>query len=188
MTEVVSVLTAMSILTGATAPAVTDYVERAKHIRVTQDVRTLSVTLIRFTTETAAERHVGGGWATYDLLVSDGAVPGGSGEETVRWLAPLGDAVGRLDDHLVRDGGTYTRPATPGGFGWRGPYLQEAVGADPWGLRYAVNVHAMRSRTLDTVVLSAGVNGTVESSFESDGLPTGGDDRVAVVATEGRGR
>jgi hypothetical protein len=62
------------------------------------------------------------------------------------------------------------------------------VAADPWGHRYEVNVGALRSDRFDTVVLSAGRDGIVESPFEQDGLPSTGDDLVAVVSSSGMGR
>ena len=46
----------------------------------------------------------------------------------------------------------------------------------------------MRSHRFDTVILSAGPDGIVESAFERDGLPSTGDDIVAVVSSAGMGR
>jgi hypothetical protein len=45
----------------------------------------------------------------------------------------------------------------------------------------------MRSHYFDTVVLSAGPDGLVDSPFERDGLPTTRDDIAAVVASSGFG-
>jgi hypothetical protein len=182
-----TVLTAVTILSGAAAPAVNDYVEQAKRVRVRHDVDTLAVTLMRMANDTPAQAMAPGGWATYDLLVSEGAVPEASGA-AAGWTATREDSVGRLDDHLIYNDGRYPRPERYGAFGWRGPYLQQTVAADPWGIRYGVNVHAMRTPDLDTVVLSAGPDGRVDSPFAVDGLPTRADDVVALVSVGGRGR
>ncbi len=73
-------------------------------------------------------------------------------------------------------------------FGWRGPYLQKAVGADPWGHRYAVNVRALRTSGSDTFVISAGADGIVATAFDADGLHGSSDDIAALVASSGVGR
>jgi hypothetical protein len=88
----------------------------------------------------------------------------------------------------VRNAPGYWSSAFPRPAGWRGSYLQDPVASDPWGQRYAVNVGAMKAAMADTIVLSAGPDGIAESAFERDGLPTSGDDVVALVATMGLGR
>lgn len=187
LTEVMTVLTAVTILSGAAAPAVNDYVEQAKRVRVRHDVNTLAIALMRMANDTPAEANAAGGWATYDLLVGDGAVPIADGA-AAGWAAAPGDRVGLLDDHLIYNDDRYRRPERYGAFGWRGPYLQQTVDADPWGVRYGVNTRAMRTPDLDTVVLSAGPDGRVDSPFAIDGLPTRGDDVVALVSVGGRGQ
>jgi hypothetical protein len=127
------------------------------------------------------------GWRTYDLLVGAGAVPAASGPASSDWHES-GPAVGLLDHQLVINGANYTtnRPGAP--FGWRGAYLEQSVSSDPWGQRYAVNVGAMNTVGVDVVVLSAGPDGIVQSAFDVDGLPTGGDDVVSIVSSGGTGR
>lgn len=186
VTEVTTVLTALSILTGATAPAVNDYVDRAKEIRVKSDVRVVSLALMRMMMDTAPERNRDGGWGSYDLLVGAGAIPTTIGEEAAPWGAQPGRLVGSLDDQLIADDARYPRPVGQSGLGWRGPYLEERVGPDPWGHRFGVNVAASRTATSQMVVLSAGFDGSVESAFAIDGLPKRGDDHVALIASRGR--
>lgn len=188
MAEVTTVLTALTILSGALAPAVNDYVEEAKLVRANHDVRTLAVVLVRLFNDTNSEGNVDGGWATYDVLVGAGTVPATDGPGTKAWGEPVGATVGLLDEQLVTNTPGYAPFRQRAPFGWRGAYLDQRVGSDPWGYRYAVNVRAMRSRHSDTVVLSAGPDGLVESPFEIDGLPTRGDDIVSLVSSAGRGR
>jgi hypothetical protein len=95
--------------------------------------------------------------------------------------------VALLDDHLVVNEAGYSVVRGPSRLGWRGAYLQNPVQSDPWGHRYAVNIGVMRGHYFDTVVLSAGPDGIVDSPFERDGLPTTRDDIAALVASSGLG-
>lgn len=187
VTEVTAILTAVSVLSAAAAPAVSDYVEDAKLIRATQDTRTIAVVMTRLFNDVRAEGHSKTGYASYDLLVGAGAVPDTLGVGPEMWAAPVRQgAVALLDDHLVTNAAGYTRRPRGAFFGWRGSYLQQHVQPDPWGHRYAVNVRAIRDGA-HTVVLSAGADGVVESPFESDKLPTAGDDIVGLISSGGTG-
>jgi hypothetical protein len=188
-TEVTTVLTAITILSGVAAPAVNNYVEDAKLIRARSDVRTISISLVRLFSDVGVQRARESGWASYDLLVGAGLAPMTDTPAARRW-GPSGSAagVGTLDDQLVTNGAKYSPREARSQFGWRGAYLQDPVTADPWGQRYAVNVAAMKSHAFDTVTLSAGPDGIVQSPFERDGLPTIGDDIVSVVSSSGIGR
>jgi hypothetical protein len=187
--EVTVILTALTVLSGVAAPAVSNYIEDAKLIRARSDVRAIAMSLVRLFNDVSVERSRQEGWVRHDLLVGAGLVPETHSRATHGWTVPAGAGpVGMLDDHLITNAANYATRDDRARFGWRGAYLQDPVAADPWGHRYAVNVAAMKSRAFDTVVLSAGVDGIVESPFEHDGLPTAGDDIVAVVSSAGMGR
>jgi hypothetical protein len=236
VTEVTTILTAMTVLSGVAAPAVNDYVEQAKIVRAQHDVRTISVSLVRLLNDVGAERAGDRGWSAYALFVGAGATPKAGVRGTELWTLPVNAAavgplygatrelctdcaassapysgpgarsapkdtgrptkgismakplVGLLDDQLITNKAGYIQRTRVRQLGWRGAYLQDPITADPWGYRYGVNVGAMQSVSLDTVVLSAGADGIVDSPFESDGLPTSGDDIVSVVSTAGMGR
>lgn len=187
MTEVTTILTALTLLSGVAAPAVTTYLEDAKLVRAQGDVRAIAISLVRVISDVGPQRSRDGGWATYDLLTGAGLIPVATGAASSGW-ASTGAAVGRLDDHLITNAPGYPARQTRAQFGWRGAYVQDPVAADPWGQRYAVNVAAMKSVAFDTVVLSAGPDGIAESVFERDGLPTEGDDIAAMVSSSGLGR
>lgn len=109
-----------------------------------------------------------------------------------------------VDDHLVTNTAGYTGVSFTGGgtpakaTGWRGAYLTGAVGADPWGFRYSANTIfltvASDSATgtgngqlsggwsSDVVVVSAGSNGAIDTSFMSNGATAGSDDIIYVVS------
>jgi hypothetical protein len=186
--EVMTILTAMTVLSGVAAPAMNEYLEDAKLVRAQHDVRTLSASLIRLFHDVGPERGIEGGWARVDLLVGAGQAPPAATVAAQSWsLATTDKAVALLDDHLVVNEAGYSVVGGASRTGWRGAYLQDPVRPDPWGHRYAVNVGVMRSHHLDTVVLSAGPDGVVDSPFERDGLPTLRDDIAAVVASSGLG-
>jgi hypothetical protein len=180
VTEVTTILTALTILSGVAAPAVTTYLEDAQLVRARSDVRTIAISLIRLMNDVGPERTRENGWATFDLLTGAGLVPATNTASTRRW-ASRGANVGSLDDQLISNGPEYSVRQPRAQFGWRGAYIQDPVAADPWGQRYAVNIAAMKSAVYDTVALSAGPDGIVDSAFERDGLPTAGDDIVSMV-------
>jgi hypothetical protein len=187
--EAMTILTAMTVLSGVAAPAMSGYLDDAKLVRAQHDVRTISATLIRFFNDVGPERDIDGGWAHATLLVGAGQAPRSGAATAAGWSAELAaEGVWPLDDHLVVNEVGYSVMGGSARRGWRGAYLQDPVRADPWGFRYAVNVGAMRSHFLDTVVLSAGPDGVVHSPFEHDGLPTTRDDIVAIVASSGLGQ
>jgi hypothetical protein len=187
VTEVTTILTALTLLSGVAAPAITTYLEDAQQVRARGDVRTIAISLVRLMNDVGPERSRDDGWATYDLLVGAGLTPATDGALSRGW-ASIGAKVGSLDDHLIVNTPDYSVRQPRMQFGWRGAYIQDPVGADPWGQRYAVNVAAMKSRAFDTVAISAGPDGVVESAFERDGLPTAGDDIVSIVSSAGLGR
>jgi hypothetical protein len=179
----------MTVLSGMAAPAVSDYVEDAKLVRARSDVRTLAVSLVRLFNDVGTERARQGAWADHDLLVGAGETPETTGAAASAWgRTTKSDRVGHLDDHLISNKAGYQALDPRARTGWRGAYLQDPVSSDPWGHRYEVNVRALRSQHFDTVVLSVGRDGIVESPFEHDGLPSTGDDIVAVVSSSGMGR
>ena len=186
--EAMTILTAMTILSGVAAPAMSGYLEDAKLLRARHDVRTIAASLIRLFDDVGPERAIEDGWAHADLLVGAGEAPRAGTTAAAAWtLAPAQGAVRLLDDHLVVNEAGYSVMRGTLRQGWRGAYLQDAVRSDPWGQRYGVNVGMMRSQYLDTVVLSAGPDGVVHSPFQHDGLPTTRDDIAAVVASSGFG-
>jgi hypothetical protein len=187
--EVLTILTAFTVLGGLTAPAIYDYIEDARVIRARHDATTIAVSLVRLFDDVGSESGRPKGWASYDLLVGAGAAPATVTGEATTWALPASEpGVGLIDDQLVRNAAQYSRPRTSAAVGWRGPYVQKTVDADPWGHRYAVNVGALRTIGSDTLVLSAGPDGVVTTPFDSDGLTGGLDDIAALVSSSGLGR
>ena len=185
LTEVTIMLSVLSVLTAVLSPTVGDYVEDARRVKASEDVQVLASVFARFTFDVPIDRNLEGGWAKADLLVGPGDAPTAGEDGDEAWAAEVdGQRVGRLEDHLmVNTPGYPTRRPGPRfvAAGWRGAYLS-ALTPDPWGRRYAINVQSYNSSTADTIVLSPGPNGVVETGFSADGVAPGGDDIVAVIA------
>jgi type II secretory pathway pseudopilin PulG len=183
ISEVTTTLAVLVILTTVATPAIHEYVDRAQLIRATSDVSTLMISLIRLFSDVGFDRDRPGGWSRFELLVGAGAAPVAGSDASTAWTTPVGaPLVGLLDDQLIRNTPDYARR---GRFGWRGPYVQRAIGADPWGMRYAVNIGAGARPGSVTFVLSAGPDGVVSVPFDANGIPAGHDDIVAVVSSGG---
>ena len=188
--EATAVLAAMSIIGAAAAPAIQDYVTDARLAKARQDTHTIASALVRLFGDVASQGSRAGGWATYDLLVGVGDIPELGPGGDLAWTSEPGTSrIGALVEQLVVNGPAYpTHPVTMVNWikGWHGPYLESGVGPDPWGHRYAANVHWLAAGAeFDTIVLTAGANGSVETSYRADGTVAGGDDIIALVSSGG---
>jgi len=186
-TEMATVLMVSSLLTTAAAPSLEHYVSLAQQVRALHDARTIAVSLWRMRDDVGGQVRSPKGLATFALLVGDGKHPEISAGGDPRWLLPVtASDVDRLANHLLRNGAAYRRTAPGPGGGWRGPYIESGVAADPWGHRYAVNAEWLeRGSAVNVIVLSAGPNGVIETPFESDDIEPGGDDVLALVSSGG---
>lgn len=185
LTEVTIMLSVLSVMTAVLSPSIGDYVEDARRVKAGEDVQVLASTFARFAFDVTRDPSLEGGWASAELLVGPGDAPAAGDGIGDAWAADVdGRRVSRLEDHLMVNTPGYRTPAAGPRYvaaGWRGAYLSSLT-SDPWGRRYAINVKTMGSGQADTIVLSPGPNGLVETHFEADGLKPGGDDIVAVIA------
>ena len=181
--EATIVLSTVSVLAAATAPAMGDYVAEARQTRAQEDVRVIATAVSRMSGDVLSRGAIAGGIKTLQLMVSAGDAPvAGSGVDGTWALAPAAGQVGFVNDHLVSNAVGYpvTGSDLPQGIkGWHGPYLDRPLGADPWGHRYAVRFG--RGATA-TVVLSAGPDGVINTVDGPNGLVPGGDDVFAVLS------
>ena len=184
--EMATMLTVTTIVAGAVAPAVQDYISEARFTRALHDTHAIATAVSRFEGDVLGQSTKDRGWATFDMLVGAGTVPTVGAGGDAAWLAPVGSAkVGSLDDQLVTNAagyGSFPPRQTNWVRGWHGPYLEAGIGPDPWGHRYAINVNALSNGTSCTVVVSAGPNGLIETPFQGLVIIPGGDDLVALVA------
>ncbi len=120
--------------------------------------------------------------------------------ETIGWSSVYGvdRTVDMLENHLVQNlpsglmmnGYRYPSAINGGyglsmGMGWRGAYLA-SVGADPWGNHYMVNSIFLSNQNnqwpYNTVCISAGADGIVETPFAVAGTKRVGDDFTYVIS------
>ena len=67
---------------------------------------------------------------------------------------------------------------------WRGAYLSLPERGDPWGNRYMINsVFLAVGELEDVVILSAGPDQEVDSSYAMDGFVPGDDDVALLFST-----
>jgi hypothetical protein len=122
------------------------------------------------------------------LLVSDGDTPRellGAGSNL--WQRPVDNTTGLVDfleRHMATNnprGSSANAYSTGGADPWRGAYMTGPIDPDSWGNRYAVNTDYLDANTNDVVVLSAGPNEVIETTWASNPLTAGGDDIIQLV-------
>jgi hypothetical protein len=182
--EAAVIMCFVMVLTMAVAPVVTSGVDDARVVRAKHDLTTITAGVIRVIDDVWPNRNRAGGIATYVMLVGPGAVPDAAATGSAAWLrAAGGRGVGLLNEQLVGvDEAAGPRPPVTG---WRGAYLAPLVGPDPWGYRYAVNIAAISTRRMDTVAMTAGPDGRVDTAFAVDGVRPRGDDLLKLVTSGG---
>jgi hypothetical protein len=145
-----------------------------------------------------ADRNV---QTVYDLQMDKQIV---AGTATIGWASIYGTdyTVDRLEYHLVenlpsgRIDNAYLYPDmfrlsydNSMGMGWRGAYLS-AVGPDPWGNRYLVNSIFFFSEIVrwpfNTICISAGPDGIIDTPFAAAGTKRIGDDFTYVISGRSR--
>lgn len=231
LVEATIILMVLALLTSALAPSISDYVNDARQVRVKQDCAVIGTSIARLTRDVGRclKASAAAGCTKsnrVDILYSDGpdvvaedltgnAVPFSSADvqDSLNWDKDdtRGDSMQR---QFVTNGPRYGTPATLGtysipgpqfGLGWRGGYIEDPVGADPWGNRYLVNTaflmvaldasagHGEGNRgggwSQDVFCLSAGSNELFETPFGGQGFGgtlRGGDDTIFIVAGDSR--
>lgn len=180
--EAAIVLSTVSILAAAAAPAIGDYISEARLARARDEVRAIGSAVTRLSGDILSRGEMPGGLSTLQLLVGPGDPPTVANGVDSRWAMANGNGVGLFDDHMMSNTIGYPKPGPelPVGIkGWQGPYLDRPLGADPWGRRYAVRFgHGQ----VATIVLSAGPDGIVQTADGPNGLLPGGDDVISVMS------
>ena len=174
--ELTVVLAVIVTLALVLTPSIINFINDSRVARARTDTQTLSASLIQFYRDNgffpqwSASNAGGPGTAAskVDLLVSIGNVPSSAAANV--WTTGTND---RLDDQLIANAPAYTARTATSTFGWNGPYVSNAISADPWNNRYMVNIGAIdttqgtqtASGTTKSAVwvLSAGPNGIVET-------------------------
>jgi hypothetical protein len=177
LVEASVILLVLMLLTSVLAPSIYDFVVDARMVKVKEDCEAIGVSVVRLVLDVGTcLKYDGTGACTpanhVKVLFSRGTNAG--------WPTAGSDDMER---HLTSNAVHYHLPQ------WRGAYLPSAIGPDPWGSAYAVNVGSLRPDTpaecfVNTVCLSGGPNRTFDTPLTSNingGLVRGADDFVFVL-------
>lgn len=161
LVEVLVVAGIIAILAGILVPLILKEIDESRVSRAYGDIRSIATSIIVFKKDT-------GMWPDMDnscqhavtLLRGDGSLPQDYANQGFD-----GTVESHYSDHLVQSYGCYPN--------WKGSY-SAWVTADPWGNSYITNANAFRANVGPVWVLSAGPNGILETSTDSNSL--NGDD------------
>ena len=181
--EMVVVLVVIMVLAAIMTPMLTNLLEEARQTRAELEVQNISRAIREFNKGTGkwpifvSGANITTSSTIYQIVAGPGAIP--SAPSHPDWLTtPRGD----LETILGSNGPGF---GTSGRFAWRGPYVQE-LGDDPWGNAYLINGGSLAFGVNRAgMVLSAGPNGEIETSFTQNigsgqaAVAVGGDDIVA---------
>jgi prepilin-type N-terminal cleavage/methylation domain-containing protein len=185
--ELAVVLAIIAVLAAVLTPMVTGYLDQARTARAQADVRTIADAVKLYNRDTgrypiyasAANYTSGTTGAIREIGTSTGTAPtAGSG-----WvLSGTTLASTSLELYMNND---YTGVGSAGfpKAAFRGPYIG-TVDSDPWGHQYLLNATNLAGSTNHAYVLSAGPNGTVETTRDvatTTTITAGGDDIISII-------
>jgi general secretion pathway protein G len=162
--EMAVVLAIIAILAAILTPIVTGYLDQARVVRATGDVKTIADAIRLFYRDT-------GKYPTYTAvstqIASTVALAGPGNTPTLTgtgWsnYTTFTDLAGQMNTNFVGLS-TGTQVTNPGKVAWRGPYVT-AIDTDPWGNRYMVTTNNLLNAGNWAIVASAGPNGVMDAS------------------------
>jgi len=195
--EATIVLSAIALLTAATAPAASRAIDTARLSRAVDDEEAIKTAVLNFIDDNVGfNGFVVDGTrkssTPVDMLVTDGDTPttvslSGDG----RWTSPVTSTPGAgfvitdfLERHLVTDNPFGNAALAYPTSTWAGAYIASPLDPDPWGNRYAINstyLKAPSNTKNDVFVYSAGPDEAVDTAYQQDGIYPGNDDIIVVV-------
>lgn len=185
--EMAVVLAIIAVLAAVLTPIVTGYLDQARVVRATADVKTIADALRLFYKDTGyypiynSLSNARAGTTVASELVGPGNPPvTGS---TWNGYSTATSLITQLNTNVLSLS-TASQVTNPGKIAYRGPYIG-SLDADPWGNEYVVTANNLaNSATNWAIVISAGPNGTLDSSPNQSNTSTFtvlSDDIVAVV-------
>jgi len=177
--EVIVVAGIIAILAGILVPMIFGQIDESKISRAKADCDTMSKAIHLFKTNTGKWPMFSAGTApcvvgnatVIDLLTSDGPLPaldaGAAGWEFAGNTQQYNSLLRSKDPFTANGNGCYPVPASPGGVGWKGPYLSSFGETDPWGNAYVIYTPDF-DNTNKVYVLSAGPDGILQTPTSSN--------------------
>ena len=187
--ELAVVLAIIAILAAVLTPMVTSYLDQARVARAQADLRTI-VDAVKLHQRDTGRYPVYDNATDYTNDHSGAAVFGTNagtspvdGAGGASWSLSSELATTSLELYLnnnYSNVGVSTFPKAT----FNGPYIG-TIDSDPWGNKYLLNAGDLtRGSTSHAFVLSAGPNGTIETTRHvaaTDTLAAGGDDIISVI-------
>jgi prepilin-type N-terminal cleavage/methylation domain-containing protein len=190
--ELTVVLAVIVTLALVLTPSIINFITDSRVARSRSDTQTVASAIVQFYRDNGffPQWHTAGATGgqglpanLVDLLVGPGATPSVAAANT--WTTGTTDD---LADQLVGNAPGYTVSTAAAQFGWNGPYLTSAIGADPRNNRYMINV-GLIDTTVGTQtsggatksavwMITAGPNGQIETAYAQPitTAATSGDD------------
>src|SRR5579862_8645508 len=177
--EMAIVLAIISTLAAVLTPVVLNYVDQARIVRATADVKTIADAIRLYQRDTARfpiysnTTQAAGDTPAATELVGPGTAPTPGG--TWSGFTTTTDLTLSLNQNLLGLGTS----AQVGRVAYRGPYIG-SLDSDPWGNRYVVTATNLRVASASwAFVISAGPNGVLDtnpSQANNSSFMVGGDD------------
>jgi general secretion pathway protein G len=182
--EVAIVLAIVSTLAAVLTPVVLNYVDQARTVRATADVKTVADAIRLYQRDTSRfPIYSNMTQASADTAAATELVgPGNSPTASTSWssFTTTTDLTLSLNQNLL---GLQTSMAV-GKAGYRGPYIG-SLDSDPWGNRYLVTATNLRVASSNwAFVISAGPNSILDtnpSQPNTSPFVVSGDDLVAII-------
>ena len=205
--EIVIAVAIVAVFAAAISPMVFRHLEDAKVGKATNETETIATAVLSYYKDVGkwpVTRANGPSGNAADRVVSSTTVPNSAGAGAATGAAGWGSTgtIKQLGDYLYYNnadndssptGANADQPGadwpTTGVGSWRGPYLDSYYVDDPWGNAYVINSQyfpggsytgTVRHRVY---VLSAGPNGTWETSFSDDTTEEIKGDDIGTVIT-----
>jgi type II secretory pathway pseudopilin PulG len=184
--EMAIVLAILSTLAAVLTPVVLNYVDQARIMRATADVKTIADAIRLYQRDTARYPiYADATHAVTDMpvgteLIGPGAAPTAPNNTNWTNFNTTADMTQQLNQNLL---GLPTS-AQVGKVAYRGPYLG-SVDSDAWGNRYIVTATNLKVGSSSwAFVISAGPNGVLDtnpSQSNTSQFVVSGDDLVAII-------
>lgn len=164
MLQTTAAIAAATIVAGATVPAISSYMTRAKESRTSSEVKA-AATMIHVLMADLGKGNIPRSpddSRPLALMATSGVIPMTEAADGAGWTVPLSDpGAGDLNAYLYTNAVGFREKASPmHGRGWCGPYLDSILDDDPWGNRYMVSIGLFgRRNTAVAIVVSAGADG-----------------------------
>jgi len=159
-------LSAATLVTAVVVPAASSMLSSAKETRVQMELNAIAAGLAEFSRDVGFYPGMVPGETDNAsiVLATDAAFPA---DDDGFWGSAQQLS---LHQYLCINGTGTDRP-------WSGPYLSTLITEDPWGSAYLINISCSRDGQA-VYVVSAGKNGTVDTTFAQDvgAAAVGGDD------------